>query len=160
MGEKENNLINIEELANKIAQDFTEFAKTASTIELPKDLKTLDFASILPSATANLVKAVGSRIQTDSAKVQQEHEAQIEKRDQLLEESIAERQQHIKVILKEIKDDEGDDVTKIIKTNLEKDVKKFDRHIEELKFATTMKVGQIKGVTVISDAVKISKTEK
>lgn len=160
MGEEENKLINIEELANAIVQDFAEFEKTASAIELPKDLKQLDFASILPSATVNLLKSVGSRITTASAKIEQEHEAQIKKKDQLLEESITARQEQIKLILKGIKDDDGDDDTKIIKANIEKDIKKFDRRIEDLKFAKTIQSGKIIRETVISDEAKISKTEK
>ena len=160
MGEEENKLINIEELAKAIVQDFAEFEKTASTIALPQDLKQLDFASILPSATVNLLKSVGSRIATESAKVEQEHEAQIEQKDQLLEESIAARQEQIKLILKEIKDDDGNDDTKIIKANIEKDIKKLDRHIEDLKFVKTIKSGKIIRETIISDKVKISKTEK
>lgn len=154
MAEQEKTLIDIAALAEAIVQDLTAFAKAAGAIEVTEDLKKIDFAALLPTASAKLIKEAGSRITAEITKVRQDQETEIENKERLLEEAIAARRERARLALKDFAVAEGDDAAKIVKAKMEREVKHLTRREAEIKLAKAAKREKTKAETIISGREK------
>jgi hypothetical protein len=128
-------LVDIQDLANKMAQDVMEFRNAIASLELPKDLRELKLTSILPSTTSNLLKGVVGQLKTDAGNVKQEQGAQVETHLAAIEESIKARKQDVNLMVEQVKKTKGvgDEYVKVVEERAAEDNQHFDQRIEEIK---------------------------
>jgi hypothetical protein len=134
MADNSKNLIDAEQLAKNLVQDIAEFSKTASTIKVPKDLRKLDLASILPKTTVNNLKDTLVGLKADGDKVSQDQKAEIQAQTADIQEAIKTRQDNLKVSLNDIQKVAVDeDTVALVKVRMDETIKNYDIHIEGLR---------------------------
>ena len=145
MGSEEQETKNIDEMAAKMAQDIAALNKKAAEMKLPSDLREIDLAPLVPPGTTGLLKSAFTRLSTESAKVRQEHEAQVQEQSQALEESIDARQQAMKQKMTELEKTEAEagDTARVVRLRMNKEVKRYEQRVVELQQDKIVRSGRV-----------------
>jgi len=160
--QQQNQLFNIEELVNNIAQDIVKFSEDVAKVKVTRDLKSLDLSSGMPKARTTALKGIVGQLKAEGEKVSQQQREQIQIQSEALEESIKSRQANLKINLSKLQKAEAkvSGSSKIVEMKVDEDIKSYDRHIEELHIQKTGSPENIWIEADISAEIKTTTAEK
>jgi multidrug resistance efflux pump len=151
----ENKGINVDKLAQALAADMIKLDKVASEMGALKDLKSIDFSSLLKGSTAETLTATAKQLRTKAEESAQQNEAKVAEISGQIEESIKTRQAELKRNLGELKKTGIDAETAALVTKrVDETIKNIDLRVQGLVLEKKTIAGDIRIKSVAADVTE------